>query len=158
MAMFKLSSVSGGFMRHTPSALAALALLCSSIWAQNIPDAGALIRQNEQMLRQSQLQLNAQRREALPPSMVFADSAVITVQRFKFNGNKLLTAEQLQAVTAPFANRPLTPRDLQQLTDAVSEAYRKIGWVVRAYIPRQVLTGEELTLQVIETIPPSTSP
>jgi hemolysin activation/secretion protein len=41
------------------------------------------------------------------------------------------------------------------MTDAVSEAYRKIGWVVRAYIPRQDLSGEEMTLQVIETIPPS---
>jgi len=145
-------------MSHKSSTVAMLALLCSSAWAQNIPDAGSLMRQTEQMLRQNQMQLNAQRREALPPSMAFADSTVITVKHFKFVGNKLLSTDQLRAVTAPFSNRPLTPHDLQQLTDAVSEAYRQIGWVVRAYIPRQDLSGEEMTLQVIETIPPSTLP
>ena len=145
-------------MRRTSSAIATLVLLSSSAWAQNIPDAGSLMRQTEQMLRQNQMQLNAQRREALPPSMVFDDSTIITVKHFKFVGNKLLSADQLHAVTAPFVNRPLKPHDLQQLTDAVSEAYRQIGWVVRAYIPRQDLSGDDVTLQVIETIPPSTSP
>ena len=143
-------------MRQTPNTLAALALLLSaSAGAQTIPDAGALMRQTEQMMRQNQLQQNTQRREALPPVMVFADSAVVTVKRFKFAGNKLLSQDQLQAVVASFANRPLKPHDLQQMTDAVSEAYRKIGWVVRAYIPRQDLSGEEMTMQVIETTPPS---
>ncbi len=145
-------------MRHTSLTVAILALFCSSAWAQNIPDAGSLMRQTEQMLNQNQLQRNTQRREALPPSMVFADSAMVTVKHFKFVGNKLLSADQLHAVTAPFANRPLTPHDLQQLTDAVSEAYRQIGWVVRAYIPRQDLTDADMTVQVIETIPPSTVP
>ena len=42
--------------------------------------------------------------------------------------------------------------ELQHLTDAVSEAYRQAGWLVRAYIPRQDLSGPELTVQVIETI------
>jgi hemolysin activation/secretion protein len=142
-------------MRYTPSAVAVLALLCSSVGAQNIPDAGALMRQTEQMLRQDQMQRNVDRREALPPAMVLSDTTMLSAQRFKFNGNKLFTAEQLQAVVASFANRPLNQHDLQQLTHAVSEAYRQIGWVVQAYIPRQSLTGAELTVQVIETIPPS---
>jgi hemolysin activation/secretion protein len=142
-------------MRYTPSAMAVLALLCSNVGAQNIPDAGALMRQTEQMLRQEQMQRNVDRREALPPAMVLSKATLVTAQRFKFNGNKLFTTEQLQAVVASFANRPLNQDDLQHLTHAVSEAYRQIGWVVQAYIPRQSLTGVELTVQVMETIPPS---
>jgi hemolysin activation/secretion protein len=44
---------------------------------------------------------------------------------------------------------------LERLTHALSEAYRHTGWLVQAYIPRQDLTKPELTLQLIESIPPS---
>ena len=145
-------------MRYTPSAMAILTLLCSNVGAQNIPDAGALMRQTEQMMRQEQMQRNVDRREALPPAMVLSEATLVTAQHFKFNGNKLFTAEQLQAVVASFANRPLNQNDLQHLTHVVTEAYRQIGWVVQAYIPRQSLTGVELTVQVMETIPPSKAP
>lgn len=155
LCLFHLQAFLGEFMRHTSSVLAVLAFLSASTWAQNIPDAGDLMRQTEQMLKQSQMQRNAQRREPLPPVMVFSDTTLVTVERFKINGNKLLSADQLQKVLASFANRPLNQHDLQHLTDAVSEAYRQIGWIVQAYIPRQTLQGPELTIQVIESIPPS---
>jgi hemolysin activation/secretion protein len=145
-------------MRYTPSVMAVLALFCSNVGAQNIPDAGALMRQTEQMMRQEQMQRNVDRREALPPAMVLSEATLVTAQRFKFNGNKLFTTEQLQAVVASFTNRPLNQNDLQHLTHVVTEAYRQIGWVVQAYIPRQSLTGVELTVQVMETIPPSKAP
>ena len=120
-----------------------------------IYDAGALARQAELYFNQSQMQRNQQKREALPPEMVLDDTLVVTVKRFKFNGNKLLSTEQLLAVAAPFADKPLKKQDLQHLTDVVTEAYRKIGWIVPAYIPRQDLSGVEMTLQVMETMPPS---
>ena len=142
-------------MRHQLSSIVVLALCGASLHAQTIPDAGALMRQNEQMFRQDQMQRNQPKRTALPPAMVINDDTLITVQQFKFNGNKILSSGQLQAVAEPFANRALNQHDLQHLTDAVSEAYRTTGWLVQAYIPRQSLSGPELTVQVIETIPPS---
>ncbi len=145
-------------MRYKRSVLAILAVLSASSWAQNIPDAGALMRQTEQMLRQDQMQRNAQMRPPLPPELVLNDATLVTVQRFKFNGNQRLTTDQLAALTAPFANRPLNQHDLQQLTHTVSEAYRQIGWLVQAYIPRQDFKNAEMTLQIIESIPPNRSP
>ena len=144
-------------MRSTqPTLVAVLALLFSaSAGAQTMPDAGALMRQSEQMFKQSQQQHALPQRASLPPEMVLNETTVVTAQRFKFNGNQQLTAGELQAVAAPFANRPLNQHDLQQLTHAVSEAYRKTDWVVQAYIPRQNLAGPELTVQVIESIPPN---
>jgi hemolysin activation/secretion protein len=141
-----------------------LALVGSNLLAQvpvydpkQVPtyDAGALTRQAEQLFKQSQMQNSQSMRTALPPEMVFDDSAPPTVTRFKFAGNRRMTTEQLQAVTASFANRPLNSKDVKHLTDAVSEAYRQAGWLVQAYVPRQEITGAELTIQVIETIPPS---
>jgi len=138
--------------------LAALALLLAasaSAGAQTMPDAGAFMRQSEQMFKQSQQQRIQTQRTSLPPELVVTDATLVTAQRFKFNGNQLLTTGHLQAVAAPFTNRPLNQHDLQQLNHAVSEAYRQAGWVVQAYIPRQDLNSSELTVQVIESIPPS---
>ena len=123
--------------------------------AQNVPDAGSLMRQTEQMLRQDQLQRQQLKREVLPPAMVINIDTRATVERFQFNGNKLLKAEQLQAVVAPFRNRPLNQHDLQQLTHTLIEAYRQTGWIVQAYIPSQDLKNGEMTVQLIETIPPN---
>lgn len=142
-------------MRHTPSIAALFVLFSLNAEAQNIPDAGSLMRQTEQNIRFTQNQRNMPTREALPPEAVFSDATSVTVQGFKFNGNRLLSDTQLRTATQSFANRALNANDLQHLTDAVTEAYRKTGWVVQAYIPRQDLSGRELTLQIIETIPPS---
>ena len=142
-------------MRHPRSLAAALACLSISAWAQYVPDAGALMRQTEQMLRQKPPALSVPRLEPLPPAMVINESTVVTVFRFKFNGNQRLSTEQLQAVVAPFAQKALHAHDLRHLTDAVSEAYRQAGWLVQAYIPRQDLGGGEMAVQVIESIPPN---
>ena len=143
-------------MRPIQRVFSAVTLLFGfSASAQNMPDAGALMRQSEQMFKQSQMQRIQPPRASLPPELVMNEATVVTAQRFKFNGNQLLTTGQLQAAVLTFANRPLNQHDLLQLTHAVSEAYRQVGWVVQAYIPRQDLSGAELTVQVIEGIPPS---
>ena len=130
-------------------------MLSGAATAQNIPDAGALMRQTEQNIRQSQLQQAAKKRDLMLPPAALSEATVVTAERFKFIGNQRLSTEQLQAVAAAYANRPLNQQDLQHLTDAVAHEYRKTGWLVQAYIPRQNLTGPELAVQVIENIPPN---
>ena len=125
------------------------------VWAQTMPDAGALMRQTEQALRFDQMQRNAQRRESLPPAMVFDDATRVTAARIKFVGAKRLSDDLLQTAAKPYLDRPLTQHDLQRLTEAIADAYRQAGWLVQVYIPRQDLATPELTLQVIESIPPS---
>jgi hemolysin activation/secretion protein len=143
-------------MRHQTYIYATVALLMAAgASAQTLPDAGALMRQTEQNIRFSQMQQAAQARESLPPAMVMNDATLVTAQRFEFSGNKRLSAEQLYPVVASFTNRPLNQHDLQQLTHAVTEAYRQKGWLVQAYIPRQTLPAGVLTVQVIESIPPN---
>ena len=142
-------------MRHTSSITVILALLCANTAAQNIPDAGALMRQTEQNFRFNQNQRNMPTRAPMPPEAVVSASTSVIVNSFNFTGNFLLSDSQLRAATQSFTNRHLNAHDLQHLTDAVTEEYRKTGWLVQAYIPRQNLAGPELTLQIIESIPPS---
>ena len=143
-------------MRHKTPTFAAMALLIGvGASAQNIPDAGALMRQTEQNIRFSQMQQAAKLRESLPPAMVMNDATLVTPERFEFNGNKRLSTAQLQQVALPFANRALNQHDLQQLTHALTEAYRQSGWLVQVYIPRQTLPAAVMTVQVIESIPPN---
>lgn len=144
--------------KHTliiASYLAASLLSVSNAAEQTPPvfDAGALMRQNEQSIQAQQQQM-ASKRVLLPPAAVLSDSTVVKPDRFKFLGNQRLSNEQLQAVTVPFANRTLNKHDLLYLTDAVVQEYRKAGWLVRAYIPQQNLAGPELSIQVVESIPP----
>jgi hemolysin activation/secretion protein len=120
-----------------------------------IYDAGALTRQAEQALQQSQMQRNAQRRESLPPPMHFTDDTVVTPKQIKFLGAKLLSNEQLQAVVQPYLGRPLNQHELEHLTDAVIQAYRRAGWLVRVYIPQQDLSQTDLHVQVLENMPSS---
>ena len=128
----------------------------AGVCAQNIPDAGALMRQTEQMLRQDSMQRNAQRRESLPPPMHFTDATVVTPKQIKFLGANLLSNAQLQAVAQPYLDRPLNPHELERLTDAVSQAYRRSGWLVRVYIPQQDLSQSDLFVQILENMPSST--
>lgn len=144
-------------LRIFPLGFALIAGISSQALAQTPPpptyDAGALMRQTEQMLRPNTA--NKPQREALAPPMVITETTQIEVKRIKFLGNRHLISDQLQTLAAPFENRTLGATDLMHLTHAVSEAYRQTGWVVNVYVPRQRLSGGDLTLQVIETLPPS---
>jgi hemolysin activation/secretion protein len=142
-------------MSISPLKLVVFALLSVGAHAQTIPDAGALMRQAEQNSRFNQPPRGVQKRDALPPPMVFNDTTLITAQRFKFVGNKILTSPQLQQITQSFTNKELNQHDLQMLTETIADAYRLNGWLVQAYIPRQPIDSGELTVQILESIPSS---
>ena len=100
--------------------------------AQAPPDAGALRQQIDQG-RQPVLPRKATPvKPAEPAAMLAQAGTVASVKSFRFAGNTLLTAEQL----AP----------------AVAVAYREAGWVVRAYLPRQDITGGIVTIQIVEAV------
>ncbi len=143
-------------LRRISSLAVLCGLICSQAWAQSPPDAGSLMRQTEQMLRLNVP--NSPRREALPLAMPVDENTRLEVKRIHFSGNKQLGTEQLQKIVAPFEHRTLRQNDLMQLSHAVSDAYRQTGWVVNVYVPRQNMASGDLTLQVIETIPPLTTP
>jgi hemolysin activation/secretion protein len=117
--------------------------------AQTVPDAGTVLQQIEQN-RHPALPPKAAPLFPPPPPMESIGGATMTVSAFKFAGNTLLTSKQLTPVVAGFVGRPLTFADLQNVAIAVASAYRRAGWVVKAYLPQQDVTGGTVTIQIIE--------
>lgn len=125
------------------------------VWPPNLPDAGALIRQTEQMLKQGQMQRNAQQHQGYAPAITLNEATSVTPKTINFLGVKLVPVADLQALAVPYLNRKLDQHDLQRLTDAAVALYRKDGWLVRVYIPTQDLSQSELIVQVLENMPSS---
>lgn len=130
----------------------ALALLTAGLaQAQTVPDAGALLQQSER----SRVPAPPKAGPALqvaPAPLRALSGATVTVSAFRFQGNTLLSSKELATVVAPFLNRPLDFAQLQDAAVAVAAAYRKNGWIVRAYLPHQEIENGVVTIQVIEAV------
>ncbi|MBE9168531.1 ShlB/FhaC/HecB family hemolysin secretion/activation protein [Pleurocapsales cyanobacterium LEGE 06147] len=78
-------------------------------------------------------------------------SRSITVKRFEVVGSTVFSQQQLQAVTEPFVDRPLSFADLFQARSAITQLYTENGYINSgAYIPPQQLQDGTVIIQVIE--------
>jgi hemolysin activation/secretion protein len=128
---------------------AATLMVPLSLHAQNPPDAGSVLRQIEQERRDS---LPVQSAPLLmpPAPMQSMAGATVTLTTIRFAGNSRMTSQQLAPSVSAFLGHPLDFAQLQDAAIAVANAYRKSGWVVRAYLPQQEIAEGILTIQIIE--------
>ena len=137
--------------RHaSASACAVLLAGASVVHAQTRPDAGTVRQQIEQQQRAPLPPEGAQQFAPPPPPLKSIGGTTVTVHRFTFAGNTLLSNDDLLPVVVPFLDRPLDFNELQNAAIAVATAYRKRGWVVRVYLPQQDVTASRVTIQIIE--------
>lgn len=125
------------------------------VFAQTPPDAGAL----QQQIDRERLQAlppggGALERPAVPPPPLApqAGAPSVTVSSFRFAGNTLLDSAELAKAVSAYLDRPLTFAELQQAAAAVANAYREAGWIVRAYLPRQDVSGGVVVIQIVEAL------
>lgn len=139
--------------RIKPYAFSGLSLLAfvTGIQAQTPPDAGTVQQQIERQLPKALPTERAPLR-ALPPEYKPAAGLTVTVKTFRFAGNTLLADVDLAPTVAAYLNRPLDFNGLQEAAAAVAEAYRRAGWLVRVYLPRQEIRDGLVTLQVVEGV------
>jgi hemolysin activation/secretion protein len=119
--------------------------------AQATLDAGALQKQIEQGLKAapaSASQPAAKSPRTLTPAA--AGAATIVVSRFAFEGNTLLSPEQLAEIVAPYQGAQYDLAQLRQIADIVADAYREAGWLVRVGLPKQEVKDGLVTLQITE--------
>ena len=137
--------------RDHPGWLLGVALLLSPPWlrAQTVPDAGSVLQQIEQQQRKP-LPDKSEPIFVPPSPMQSLGGTTVTVSEFKFAGNTLLTGNELAPSVESFRGHPITFMGLQDAAIAVANAYRKAGWVVRAYLPKQEITNGAVTIQIIE--------
>lgn len=124
---------------------------CSAAFAQTPPDAGTLQQQIERERQQRMPRQVAPDRPVVPAEMK-PDVISVTVKKFRFAGNTLLSDEQLTPVVAGFLDRPLDFARLQAAAAAVANAYREAGWIVRAYLPQQEIEDGIVTIQIVEAV------
>jgi hemolysin activation/secretion protein len=117
--------------------------------AQTPPDAGSLLQRIEREQHPA-LPPKALPEFEPPPPMQSLGGPAVTVHLFRFAGNQLLTSAQLAPSVAKFLDRPISFSDLQNAAIAVATAYRNAGWIVRAYLPQQEITGDTVTIQIVE--------
>jgi len=136
---------------HPGLLLSAVAALLSPGWlhAQSVPDAGSVLQQIEQQQRKPLPDKSAS--IFMPPApMQSLGGAEVTVTAFQFTGNTLLSGKVLARSVASFQGHPITFAGLQDAAVAVANTYRKAGWVVRAYLPKQEIANGTVTIQIIE--------
>lgn len=118
--------------------------------AQAVPDAGSLRQQIERERQQPPLPEKASPlKGAAPAPLALAPGQTVQVNDYRFAGNLLLGDVQLQPVVQPFVGR-IGFGGLTQAAQAVANAYRDAGWIVRAYLPEQDVTEGTVTIQVVE--------
>jgi len=131
-----------------------LSLFATHVFAQVSPDAGSVRQEIEKNRPESDVQ------KKLPPeigngadeSARASKGPTITVTSFHFSGNTLLTTAQLNAAVAAYLNRPIDFGELQKAAIAVAEAYRKAGWIVRAYLPVQTIGSGVVNIAIVEAV------
>lgn len=140
-------------LRRALSAFAA-ALVVIPAAAQTAPpvDAGSLL---EQQRRQPPATPPAPDPGVLPvlpapPAEAATDGATTTVRRFEVAGASLLDAAAVQAVLAPWVDRPAGLAALRQAAGALEDAYRARGWLARVSLPAQDVTDGTVHLVVTE--------
>ena len=120
--------------------------------AQTVPDAGALMKQYEQLQRPlpsvlPPAEAETERRELKPtgPGMT------VRVNRVRFSGATDLVPEaELQALVADALGKELDFPALQQLADRVTDFLKSRGWfLARAYLPRQDVTEGNIEIAIL---------
>lgn len=135
--------------RHLIPAL--MAMVSAAAFAQTTPDAGGLLRQQEQLQKQPAGPLPAPARPDLPLELKDGGGQKIRLQAVRFVGaTHLLPAGQQQALVADAVGTELDFVGLQSLAERVTAHLKSQGWfLARAYLPRQDITEGRLEIALV---------
>ena len=114
------------------------------------PDAGSLQNQIDR------------ERETVPPSFTYQNKnktgvsdkpltgKTFVVKEFFFEGNTLLTNEELNVATSFCRNKEVDFDHLKACSTMITEAYQAEGWVAKAVMPPQDIIDGKVNVKVIE--------
>jgi hemolysin activation/secretion protein len=119
--------------------------------AQTLPGAGVLQQQieREQQGAAQRLQIQPQGKAATEAPTT---GQTVVVQAFKFEGNTLLSNDQLTEALSTLVGKPLDFARLQSSAVLVADLYRSKGWVVQTYLPEQDIARGEVRIAIVEAV------
>jgi hemolysin activation/secretion protein len=133
------------------TAMALMAAATTSM-AQIPPDAGAVRQEVERQRDAAQPPAAAPPVTTTEPEQRASEGPTVKVTAFRFFGNTLLSEAQLNDAVESLINQTVDFSQLQRAADKVAEAYRKEGWIVRAYLPLQEIANGVVNIAVVEAI------
>lgn len=138
---------------NTPTFRSLFAVALASLGsahAQNVPDAGAIRQQIEQDQHLPVPAPQAPVKPSAPAAPKERTGPLVTIREFRFSGNTLLSAADLQMAVRDYRDRELDFDELQQAAQAVAARYRDAGWIVQSFLPRQDITDGVVTIEIVE--------
>lgn len=88
-------------------------------------------------------------KEVAPPPVEAGPS--FTVRQFTFEGNTLFTPNEFKVYTDKFINRPISFKDMNDLTQLITNHYRTRGYLTsRAYVPAQKMKDGVVLIKILE--------
>jgi hemolysin activation/secretion protein len=122
--------------------------LIGSAVAQQVPNAGSILRQLEPQTPTAPLpKAEAAPQQAREPA---PSGPPIHVNAFHIEGNHLIATSRIQSLLARYVNRDLSPAELRQATDSIARLYHREGWLARVLVPPQTVENGNLLIQVVE--------
>lgn len=119
--------------------------------AENIPNAGELLQQQQQPILENK-QSTAVLPEASLPNALQGEQKV-WVKAFRFQGNTLFSEPILQQKINALTNQELSLTQLQHALNLINDFYAEQGYSYSfAFFPEQNLSSGVVSIQVVETI------
>jgi hemolysin activation/secretion protein len=118
--------------------------------AQSV-DAGSLRQQIEQDRRAPSPEKSTEKKESVVAAPQSEAGPTTRIDRFDFEGNTLLTDSQLRDTLTQYVGQDLSFRQLQAASTAIAAAYKKEGWVVRTFLPKQDLGDGVCMISIVES-------
>jgi len=119
-------------------------------YGQNLPNAGALQQQLERQIPSLQNLPSAGPSAPLSQSTPSKDEEKIDIVDFRLKGRTLVPQEDLDKVIQPWRNRSLSLNQIQDVANAISNAYRLHDYVAQVLVPEQKIENGIVDLQIIE--------
>ena len=80
-----------------------------------------------------------------------ADTVTLVLREVQISGNQAIGTDALQQLAAPYLGQRITWRDLQTLTQRMTQAYRSQGYLLaRAWLAPQTVTGGQVQIRILE--------
>ena len=110
--------------------------------AQIVPDAGTILRQQEQKpLEVPTRPAPTIKQEPARPALKPADTPRFVLKGFRVTGNTVFAESELIALVREYVGKDVVFADIDQAAARISRYYREHGYTVaRAYIPAQTIT------------------
>lgn len=130
---------------------AALTLaLTSALHAQAAPPPGTVLRQNATPAALPEAPGSVLTLPA-PPEQGGRARTPVPVRHLRLEGDTLLPAGELEALTRPLEGRTVTLGELQQVAQRITALYQRHGYpLAYAFVPAQRITEGEVRISVIE--------